>query len=222
MPPRAAAAAAPSSLSSLRPPPSSQSSTPASAPSTSRSKQCPACHKSFTPTGFGAHLNSKTCREALTSAHLETINYVRCPVPGCERISHATRNQSHIDSHKDDVPAPPSPAPSTVSSPPPSPHVGLEAKYDRDNDNQHVQTTDDPHPGVPEWLETWPHLFTHIPRIAHDVWTSICSVKLGEVFNLYRASDVEARDKVILDVLQLPRLYSDASPTNPKLTNIWP
>ena len=46
----------------------------------------------------------------------------------------------------------------------------------------------------------------HPYPVAQDVWTSICSVKLGEVFSLYRASDADARDKVILDVLQLPRL----------------
>jgi len=81
----------------------------------------------------------------------------------------------------------------------------LEHKHD-DTEEQHMWDGVDPYPSVPEWLQTWPHLFTYIPRNAQDVWTSICAAKLGEVFNLYRASDVDTRDKLILEFLQLPRL----------------
>src|SRR5688572_8622619 len=105
---------------------------------------------------------------------------------GC--IRHASRIKAHVDSHADAVPV------STPSSSPDHLH--------------HVRSLEvvvrcDPYPTVPSWLETWPHLFTYIPRVAHRVWTSICSSKLGEVFNLYRASDREARDKLILEFLQL-------------------
>jgi hypothetical protein len=95
-------------------PPSTQSSPPPSAPSTSRTKQCPACLKSFAPTGFGTHLNSKTCGEALTSEHLDSINYVRCPVSECQRICHASRIKVHVYSHADDIPAPSPQSASTV------------------------------------------------------------------------------------------------------------
>ena len=98
---------------------------------------------------------------------------------------------------------PQTPVSSQVSSPlsasrSPSP---VRAEHKESND-EHIS----PEHSVPEWLEIWPHLFTHIPRIAHDAWTAICSKILGEVFNLYRASDQPARDKLILEFLQLPRL----------------
>ena len=84
---------------------------------TTRHKQCPACLKSVASTSFG-HINSQRCGEALTSAHLESIGYERCPIPTCQRILHNTRIQAHISDHDPmDVPTQPqTPSNSQVSS----------------------------------------------------------------------------------------------------------
>ena len=60
---------------------------------------------------------------------------------------------------------------------------------------------------LPESYQSWPHMFTYVPRKAQDLWTQACSQVLSEIRDVYLGRGVGSDvDQLILKFLSLPRL----------------
>ena len=60
---------------------------------------------------------------------------------------------------------------------------------------------------LPESYQSWPHLFTYVPRKAQDLWTQACSQVLSELRDVHLGRGVGSDvDQLILKFLSLPRL----------------
>ena len=190
-------------------------------------KTCPVCRKP--QLNLGQHLESKACNQHLTNAQAKAIGYVRCE--DCDRWVHTTRLRGHREQHTCVVAVYPhgrSPPPVPASPVTPVEQDRGEIKelvFDNDDSDVDSQATvpvdfqDFPQSPVasspvssvgtllPESFQSWPHLFTYVPRKAQELWTQACSQALSDIRDVYLergvCSDV---DQLILKFLLLPRL----------------